>query len=179
LSHRDVLLHQRDLTPITQHCQEGSPQQALAASINATSSLSNRLHHPSSTHGNTQAQLGSFSAYKHDFLLILRSIEEYKERIELLIPVVTAAIQIEDSRRAVDNDRISHNVGRLTWLATFFIPFSLIASAFSMQAHVTDISGTTVRYYFASAVPLAVSTVLIARLLSSLWFQRVRSVWGQ
>ncbi|KAN0116842.1 hypothetical protein V8E51_002819 [Hyaloscypha variabilis] len=46
-----------------------------------------------------------------------------------------------------------------------------------MQAHVTDISGTTVRYYFASAVSLAVSTVLIAWLLSSLWLQRVWSIW--
>jgi hypothetical protein len=168
---------QGDLTPIMRHCQEGSLQQALAASINATSSLSNRLFHPSSTHGNTQAQLGPVSAYKHDFLLFLWSIEEYKERIELLIPVVTAAIQIEDSRRAVDNDRISHNVGSLTWLVTFFIPFSLIASAFSMQPHVTDISGTTVRYYFASAVLLAVSTVLIARSLSSLRLQRVWYIW--
>lgn len=156
-----------DATPVPPHCQEGSPQHAPAPSMNGMHRLSDRLNHPSSTHG--KAQLGSIAAYKNDFLLILSYLEEYQKRIDRLTSVVTAAIQIEDSRRALRDGR---NIGRLTWLATFFIPFSLIATAFCMQPNVTDITRKTVRYYFATAVPLAVFTVLIAWVLSHPWIQR-------
>ena len=160
-----------DATPngsTTPHCQGESAQSAVG-SQDGTQSLGGRLSprsRPSSSHGN--AKLGSIVAYRNDFLLILSYLEEYQKRIDRLTSVVTAAIQIEDSRRALGDAR---NIGRLTWLATFFIPFSLIATAFCMQPHVTDISDKTVKYYFATALPLAVVTILIAWVLSHLWVQ--------
>jgi len=152
----------------TPHCQGESAQSAVG-SQDGTQSLGGRLSprsRPSSSHEN--AKLGSIVAYRNDFLLILSYLEEYQKRIDRLTSVVTAAIQIEDSRRALGDAR---NIGRLTWLATFFIPFSLIATAFCMQPHVTDISDKTVKYYFATALPLAVVTILIAWVLSHLWVQ--------
>jgi hypothetical protein len=153
----------------TPHCQGESSQSSAVASQDGTQTLGGRLSprsRSSSSHGN--AKLGSIVAYRNDFLLILSYLEEYQKRIDRLTSVVTAAIQIEDSRRALGDAR---NIGRLTWLATFFIPFSLIATAFCMQPHVTDISDKTVKYYFAAALPLAVVTILIAWVLSHLWVQ--------
>jgi hypothetical protein len=77
-------------------------------------------------------------------------------------------MQIEDSHRLL---RDGHNLGQITRLAAFFIPFSLIATTFCMQPKVTDITIETVRLYFASSVPLAVVTVLIAWVLSHRWIQ--------
>jgi len=120
---------------------------------------------PASPQVSTPARprLGSIAAYKNDFVLVLSYLEEYQKRIDRLTKVVTAAIQIKDSRRGLRDGR---NLGRLTGLATFFIPFSLIATTFCMQANVTEISIETVRLYFASSVPLAVATALIAWVLS-------------
>ena len=118
---------------------------------------------PPNHEGTQQPRLGSITAYRNDFLLALSYLEEYQKRIDRLTSVVTAVMKIEDSRRAL---RDARNIGRLTWLATFFIPFSLIATAFCMQPHVTDISAETVRLYFASSLPLAFVTVTVAWTLS-------------
>jgi hypothetical protein len=159
---------------VTPHCQEGSTQPTAATLPNGMRSLGDRLnptHHPSSTHG--KSQLGSIAAYKNDFLLILSYLEEYQKRIDRLSSVVTATIEIADSHRALSDGR---NIGRLTWLATFFIPFSLIATTFCMQPKITDISGKTVKYYFAASLPLALITILIAWFLSHLW---IRKTWAK
>jgi hypothetical protein len=159
---------------VTPHCQEGSTQPTTATLPNGIHSLGDRLNptsRPSSVHG--KSQLGSIAAYKNDFLLILSYLEEYQKRIDRLTSVVTAAIQIEDSHRALSDGR---NIGRLTWLATFFIPFSLIASTFSMQAKITDVSGKTVKYYFAASLPLAFITVLVAWVLSHV---RIQQTWAK
>ena len=118
---------------------------------------------PPNPEGTQQPRLGSITAYRNDFVLALSYLEEYQKRIDRLTSVVTAVMKIEDSRRAL---RDARNIGRLTWLATFFIPFSLIATAFCMQPNVTDISAETVRLYFTSSLPLAFVTVVVAWTLS-------------
>lgn len=121
-----------------------------------------------STSGNSQQsrrpstrQLGSIAAYRNDFVLILSHLEEYQKRIDRLTSVVTSSIQIENSRVQIGDAR---NLGRLTWLATVFIPFSLVATIFCIQ-DVTKITGESVRIYFASSVPLAVVTIFVAWVL--------------
>ncbi|KAI0010670.1 hypothetical protein F4779DRAFT_616305 [Xylariaceae sp. FL0662B] len=110
-----------------------------------------------------QSKPRSIESYRNDFLLVLSQLEEYQKRIDRLTSVVTAVMSIEDSRRGLTDN---HNIGRLTWLATFFIPFSLIAGTFSMQSDVGVISDKTVRLYFATSLPLAVILALVAWILS-------------
>ncbi|KAH6839648.1 hypothetical protein B0I37DRAFT_409035 [Chaetomium sp. MPI-CAGE-AT-0009] len=107
----------------------------------------------------TPRRLGSVAAYQNDFVIALSSMEEYQRRIDRLTQVVTAAIQIADSRQALNDAR---NLGRLTWLAIVFIPFSLIASILSMQLHAREISGDTIKLYFTVSLPLVVATSCIA-----------------
>ncbi|RYO77010.1 hypothetical protein DL762_009538 [Monosporascus cannonballus] len=81
--------------------------------------------------------LGSIGSYEDDFKLVLSHLEEYQSRINHVTSVITAVMSIRDSRRAMEDN---HNIGRLTWLATFFIPFSVIAGAFSMTDDIRTIS---------------------------------------
>jgi Mg2+ and Co2+ transporter CorA len=120
--------------------------------------------HMAANHEETQKpRLGSIKAYQNDFVLALSYLEESQKRIDRLTAVVTAVMKIEDTRRSL---RDARNIGRLTWLATFFIPFSLIATMFAMQPKLEDIYPHTVRIYLATSVPLAVVTVFIAWVLS-------------
>lgn len=106
---------------------------------------------------------GSIKAYEEDFRLVLEYLEEYQARIDRLTSVVTAVMAIDDSRRAVNDAR---NLGRLTWLATFFIPFGIISGIFSMQ-QLSDISTESLRVYFGVSIPLAVLTLALAWALYS------------
>ncbi|KAI1426049.1 hypothetical protein F5Y12DRAFT_784157 [Xylaria sp. FL1777] len=120
----------------------------------------------SSSTGNSilnQAQRSLMSQYDQDFKLIKENLEEYQTRIDQLTSVVTAVISIDNSQRSLQDNR---NIGRLTWLATFFIPLSLIAGILSMQSNVRDISGFTLKVYFATSLPLAISIAATTILLS-------------
>ncbi|RDL38946.1 Uncharacterized protein BP5553_03286 [Venustampulla echinocandica] len=94
---------------------------------------------------------GPINALRDDFARILLYMEEYQQRIDRLTSVVTAIISIADSRRSQADNK---NVARLTWLATFFIPLSFIATLFSMQEDIGKLQ-ETIKWYFAAAVPLA------------------------
>jgi len=106
---------------------------------------------------------GPIDLYRQDFELVLSYVKEYQERIDRLSTVVTAVISIRDSERAMSDNR---NLGRLTWLATFFLPFSLIATTFCMQTDVTNITVSTVKWYFIVALPLAAVITMLAIILS-------------
>jgi len=79
------------------------------------------------------------SAFEEEFSSILAQLEEYERRIDRLTTVVTSAISIVDSRR----------VERLTLLAMFFVPMSLISSLFSMTEDITQLAMTFA--YWAAA----------------------------
>lgn len=93
---------------------------------------------------------GPIHRFEEDFKLVLWQLDEYQSRINQLTSVTTAVKSFADN----------HNIRRLTTLATFFIPFSLIAGIFSME-DLREVSDYTYGVYFAVAVPLAfvVSTV--------------------
>ncbi len=124
------------------------------------------LHAPisSSTMSRPQTQ-GNITSIESDFSRALSYMVEYQSRIDRLTSVVTAIISIDDSRRSQDDNR---NVARLTWLATFFIPLSYIASLFSMQESVSSL-GHTMRIYFATAVPVAAVALGLAWVLTLPW----------
>jgi hypothetical protein len=111
----------------------------------------------------TQPRLGSITAFREDFMRARSRMEERQSHVDRLTHIVTAVIQIEDRRRAL---RDAHNLGRLSWLATLFIPFSLVATLFCMQPQVTAIDVKTVQLYFATSLPLAFATILVAWALS-------------
>lgn len=75
------------------------------------------------------------NAYQQDFTLILNYMEEFQSRIDRLTEVVTAVISIQDSRRGYKDNK---NLQWLTWLATFFIPLSFVATMLSMTTGPLD-----------------------------------------
>ncbi|KAG8157925.1 hypothetical protein KVR01_012197 [Diaporthe batatas] len=115
--------------------------------------------------------------YEEDYKLVLAHLEEYQSRIDRLTSVVTAVMAVEDTRRAITDAR---NIGFLTWLATFFIPFGVFSGIFSMQKR-EDMSIDTIQLYFAVTLPFVVVTLVIAWTLHSstaaIWFnQRYASI---
>ncbi|POS71807.1 hypothetical protein DHEL01_v209799 [Diaporthe helianthi] len=69
-------------------------------------------------------EMWDIRAYEEDYKLVLARLEEYQSRIDRLTSVVTAVMAVEDTRRAIMDAR---NIGFLTWLATFFIPFGVFS----------------------------------------------------
>ncbi|KAI1304367.1 hypothetical protein F5Y03DRAFT_177760 [Xylaria venustula] len=127
------------------------PHHSTANSLSTANSIPN------------EAQRSLINDYDQDFKLIKEKLEEYQTRIDQLTSVVTAVISIDNSQRSLQDNR---NIGRLTWLATFFIPLSLIAGILSMQSNVKDISGFTFKVYFATSLPLAIVIAGITIFLS-------------
>ncbi|KAI0971892.1 hypothetical protein F4678DRAFT_432432 [Xylaria arbuscula] len=134
---------------------ESSPNKgshhSTANSLSTTNSIPNEPHR------------SLIKDYDQDLKLIKEKLEEYQTRIDQLTAVVTAVISIDNSQRSLQDNR---NIGRLTWLATFFIPLSLIAGILSMQSNVRDISGFTFKVYFATSLPLAIVIAGITIFLS-------------
>ncbi|KAK3358818.1 hypothetical protein B0T25DRAFT_514478 [Lasiosphaeria hispida] len=113
----------------------------------------------------------SINDYAHDYALLLSYMEEYQSRIDRLSTVATAFISIGDSRLSYD---ASKNVGRLTWLATIFIPLSFIASILSMQSDASQLENT-VRLWAKVAFPMTagmIVLVLAIRLFGTKTFQK-------
>ncbi|KAI0596657.1 hypothetical protein F4775DRAFT_289491 [Biscogniauxia sp. FL1348] len=102
------------------------------------------------------------SAYRTDFELILSYMEEFQQRIDRLTHVATAAISIQDSRRGI---RDNTNIQYLTYLATFFIPMSLVAALLSMQPDVSGLGGT-LRIWAEASLPAAFLIMLVIGLSS-------------
>jgi len=103
---------------------------------------------------------GPINIFRDDFTRALSYMEEYQQRINNLTQYATAMTSICDSRRSQDDNR---NIARLTWLATFFIPLSFVASLFSMQNDLSTLR-ETYKIYFAVALPLAAGLVVILAL---------------
>lgn len=111
-------------------------------------------------------QEGPISAYRADFTRALSFMEDYQQRIDR----VTAAITIDDSRRGLNENR---NLARLTWLATFFIPLSFVASLLSMTDDISKLR-ETIQWYLAVALPLAAISLGLGSTLTlpsvQIWF---------
>lgn len=108
-------------------------------------------------------QTWDIKAYEEDYKLVLARLEEYQSRIDRLTSVVTAVMSVEDTRRAITDAR---NIGFLTWLATFFIPFGVFSGIFSMQK-LEDLSFGTIRLYFAVTLPVVFVILVTAWTLHS------------
>jgi Mg2+ and Co2+ transporter CorA len=94
-----------------------------------------------------------------DYEFISTEVVEHGNRLEAMVPLVTSAASLIESRRSLTE---TANVTRLTILAVVFIPLSYVAALFSMAEEFGP-SGSQFWIYFATAVPLAVVVGLIAK----------------
>jgi Mg2+ and Co2+ transporter CorA len=92
-----------------------------------------------------------------DFRRVLTAINELHERVDRLTSIVTSEISIEDSRRGFKE---SHNMARITWLATVFIPLTFVAGLYSMNESVSALK-ETYGWYFLTAVPFTLVVMAI------------------
>lgn len=92
-----------------------------------------------------------------DFRRVLAAINELQERVDRLTGIVTSEISIEDSRRGLEEN---HNLARLTWLATTFIPMTFISGLYSMNESVSALKDTY-GWYFLTAVPFTLIVMAI------------------
>lgn len=115
-----------------------------------------------SSHPTSPQKCGPLTEMREDFVRILGYMVEYQNRIDRLTSVVTAIISMQDSQRSREDNK---NVARLTWLATFFIPLSFVASLFSMTEDISSIK-ETIKLYFATSLPLALLSLGLAMILT-------------
>lgn len=92
-----------------------------------------------------------------DFKRVLAAVNELQERVDRLTSIVTSEISIEDSRRGLEEN---HNMARITWLATIFIPLSFVSSLYSINDDVPSLK-TSFGWYFAAAVPFTLIVMAI------------------
>ncbi|KAL5121807.1 hypothetical protein ACEQ8H_000022 [Pleosporales sp. CAS-2024a] len=91
-----------------------------------------------------------------DFRRVLAAVNMLQERVDRLTAIVTSEIGIEDSRRGLNEN---HNMARLSWLATIFIPLSFICSMYSMNEDVAALSATY-GWFFLTAIPFTMIVML-------------------
>ena len=96
---------------------------------------------------------------RRDFEIVLSSIEALQSRADRIMNVVTAVMSIEESRKAVEQNR---SLARLTWLAVTFVPLSFIASLFSMNSKLSSLD-TSFRIFFAVAIPVTALVLVLTR----------------
>ncbi|KAH9843269.1 hypothetical protein Tdes44962_MAKER07590 [Teratosphaeria destructans] len=117
------------------------------------------LDHDNNTHGGTPTPSSGILSLLYDFYLVQQQMETSKQRIEGIQAMATNTINIEEARRAVDQNK---HLARLTLLATIFIPLSFTSSFLSMSpGFASPASVTTVWLFFALGVPLTLSALVI------------------
>ncbi|CAO2649151.1 Nn.00g101000.m01.CDS01 [Neocucurbitaria sp. VM-36] len=92
-----------------------------------------------------------------DFRRVLAAVNELQERVDRLTAIVTSEISIEDSRRGLEEN---HNMARITWLATVFIPLTFVSGLYSMNESISELK-TTYGWYFLTAVPFTLIVMAV------------------
>ncbi|KAH4038772.1 hypothetical protein HBH98_061550 [Parastagonospora nodorum] len=111
------------------------------------------------THSDPRKPSEDWEALMEDYDFISTEISEYGKRLEAMVPLVTSAAALIESRRSLTE---TANVTRLTILAIIFIPLSYVAALFSMAENFGP-GGSLFWVYFATALPLAGLVGLIAK----------------
>ncbi|KAL7622951.1 hypothetical protein AAE478_006630 [Parahypoxylon ruwenzoriense] len=94
---------------------------------------------------------------RKDFAIVAGHIDDLLSRSERIAAVATAVTAIEESRRAIEQNKA---LGRLTYLAVIFAPLSFVSSFFSMTSNVSDLS-QTYYVYFCVAIPISIAAFLL------------------
>lgn len=95
-----------------------------------------------------------------DFRIVQQLMDASLQRIETIQTMATNSINIEESRRAVQQNK---NLARLTFLATIFIPMSFTSSFLSMSPDFKK-AEETIWMFFAIGIPLTLLALVIVDL---------------
>ena len=110
-------------------------------------------------------------ALLRDFEIVLQDIDSIQSRIERIVSVAAALLSIEDNRRAMSQN---HNIARLTYLATVFIPLSFVSGVLLMEPDVSKLR-QTFWIFFIIAIPLTAIALGVADSLHVQ--QKIELVW--
>lgn len=146
----------RRVIPVYRDMVSETLQQALPAAT--------RLLSESDSLADPLPARGEFEDIAQDYRRIQDSLNEIQTRVDRLTAIVTSEISIEDSRRGLQEN---HNLARLTWMATTFIPLSFVTGLFSMQADLSELKHTY-GWYFAAAIPLTILVMVASRQAGSI-----------
>ena len=109
---------------------------------------------------------------QRDFEILQSTIEDLQLRSDRIMAVVTAVMSIEESRKAVDQNR---SLARLTWLAVTFIPLSFVTSLFSMNGDLSTLTGTF-RVFFAVALPMTAVVLFLTRFANQIFGLKIKDL---
>lgn len=98
----------------------------------------------------------SYYLIMEDYEHLAARIDTYSRRLETLVPVVTSLVPIADTRRSLEE---TANMTRVTNLALLFVPLSFVTGLFNMN---DGVSGSSLKLYFAVAIPLSLFVFSIA-----------------
>jgi hypothetical protein len=135
--------------PVFRDMVDEAVQQALPAANRLTAHLKT-----------ASSPAEAFEEIVPDFDRIRKLLEELQDRVDRLTSVVTSEISVRDSRQGIEDN---HNLARLTWLATIFIPLSFVSAFFSMNESVSALK-YTYGWFFLTAVPFTGICLAIAQL---------------
>lgn len=109
-------------------------------------------------------------AYRSDVLLRLAAMHDLQARFDKLSEVAAAFASTEESR---SSNMLNQRLSNLTWLATTFLPLSLVAGLLSVQPDVTTL-GPSISYWARIALPLTAGTMLVLVLIELLpiWYKK-------
>ncbi|KAH7130171.1 hypothetical protein B0J11DRAFT_429256 [Dendryphion nanum] len=144
----------RRVVPLYREMVKETIEQAFPAAIRLTSTSNNPNPY--------------FQDIFPDFQRVQQSLNELQERVDRLTTVVTSEISTVDSRRGLEEN---HNLSRLTWLATTFIPLSFVCGLFSMQEDIVGMK-TTFGWYFLTAIPLTALCMVVAGGVGKNWWRK-------
>ncbi|KAI0182895.1 hypothetical protein EV127DRAFT_353901 [Xylaria flabelliformis] len=108
--------------------------------------------------GTSNSDENSVNSVTVDLEEVLKKLTELERRNERIMSAIATVISIEDTRIGL---RENKNMGRLTWLATIFLPLTYVTGLFSMQTDITALR-TTFYWYFGIAIPVTVAALLVA-----------------
>ncbi|KAI1799721.1 hypothetical protein F4811DRAFT_542606 [Daldinia bambusicola] len=128
---------------------------------------------PSKRHRENTPPVEEAEALMRDIDHIIAQIEQNRNALEAMIPIMASIVQLLDSRKSVIE---TIYVKRLTYIAIVFLPLSFVATLFSMSDNFS-IAGTGVWIYVATALPLLLLVLIVSGLPTQAALRKVKSLW--
>jgi Mg2+ and Co2+ transporter CorA len=108
-----------------------------------------------------------------DIKRILANFDDLQCRLDRLFNRRTNEMQLEAATESLNE---SHNLARLSWLATIFVPMTFVSGLFSVNADISSLSDSF-HTYVSCAIPAAFVALSIAKHGSDMWRFLAKHVW--
>ncbi|KAH3913410.1 hypothetical protein HBH56_102690 [Parastagonospora nodorum] len=108
-----------------------------------------------------------------DLKRILHHLGELEARATRLTDRCVAEMQLQAARQSLAE---SHNLARLSWLATIFVPLTFLSGLFSMSQDIGSLQ-VSFKYYFSIGTPLVSVALVVARWGPSIAYKMERWFW--